>query len=111
MSDLPPAVASWLAEVTGGVPLTVERRIGGASRAGFAVDARHPDGTVDELWLRLETGVGPQAATAYTLAREAAVYRALQGQGVRVARLVATHPDGSAFLLSRVPGRSRSSRM
>lgn len=99
-------LAAWVRAVTGAVEVRAERRSGGASRVGYAVDAVLADGTVRELWLRADTGVGPQSGGTYTLRREAAVYRALGPTAVRVAGLVAVHPTAEVFLLERVGGRT-----
>jgi aminoglycoside phosphotransferase (APT) family kinase protein len=107
VSDLDPALEAWVAEVTGASRLTVHRGVGGASRAGHAIDAQFPDGSVVELWLRSDPGFGPQSDTLYSLPREAAVYRALGPTPVRVAALVAAHPTEPAFLMARVEGASR----
>jgi aminoglycoside phosphotransferase (APT) family kinase protein len=100
------ALRTWMHEVTGATGLRVERRSGGASRAGYAVDATLADGSVRELWLRLDTGHGPQSDTMYTVQREGAVYRALADSTVRVARLVAIHPERQCFLAERLTGRN-----
>jgi aminoglycoside phosphotransferase (APT) family kinase protein len=105
--ELGPELVTWLADVTGAEALVTTRQTGGASRAGYAVDARLPDGSTRELWLRTDPGFGPQSATRYSLRREAAVYRALGPTPVRVAELVAVHPDLPAFLMQRVRGASR----
>jgi aminoglycoside phosphotransferase (APT) family kinase protein len=105
--DLDPALVTWMAEATGAQHVTVARGVGGASRAGHAVDAHFADGTVAELWLRSDPGFGPQSDTLYSLRREAAVYRALGPTPLRVAELIALHPDEPAFLLRRVRGESR----
>src|SRR5262249_47849979 len=105
--DLSEALEGWVAEVAGASRLTVHRGVGGASRAGHAIDAALPDGTAVELWLRSDPGFGPQSATLYSLPREAAVYRALGPTPIRVADLVAVHPTEPAFLLRRVEGASR----
>ncbi len=107
MTDLDPALEAWVVEVTGASRLTVHRGVGGASRAGHAIDAHFPDGSVVELWLRSDPGFGPQSNTLYSLPREAAVYRALGPTPVRVAALVAAHPTEPAFLMARVEGASR----
>jgi aminoglycoside phosphotransferase (APT) family kinase protein len=106
-----PAIVTWLAEVTGTESLDLARRTGGASRAGYAVDAHLADGTTRELWLREDPGFGPQSHTLYSLPREAAVYRALAATPMRVAGFVAVHPDLPAFLMERVRGESRFSRV
>ena len=101
-----PAMIAWIGEVTGATSLGVERRAAGGSRAGFAVDAVDADGVATPLWLRADTGVGPQSGGLYTLHREAAVYRALQGRGLRIASLVSVHPTEQAFLMGRLEGRN-----
>ncbi len=106
-ADLDPALEAWVAEATGATRLTVHRGVGGASRAGHAIDAEQADGSVVELWLRSDPGFGPQSATLYSLPREAAVYRALGATPMRVAALVAVHPTEPAFLMRRVEGASR----
>src|SRR5689334_18532633 len=105
-TGVPPEMVRWIESVTGALTVELERRIGGASRAGYAVDACAADGSVQRLWLRMDTGHGPQSNTVYTLRREAAVYRSLEGSGVKVARLVAVHPTEEAFLMERLEGRN-----
>ena len=105
--DLDPGLEAWVGEVTGATRLTVHRGVGGASRAGHAIDAELADGTVAALWLRSDPGFGPQSKTLYSLPREAAVYRALGPTPMRVAELVAVHPTEPAFLMRRVDGASR----
>ena len=105
-ADLDAGMLEWIRDVTGAATLRVERRSAGASRAGYAVDAIQPDGTARALWLRMDTGFGPQSHGTYTLRREAAVYRALANTPVIVAALVAVHPTEEAFLLERLEGRN-----
>ena len=106
MSELDPTILDWIRSATGATDIEVERRSAGASRAGYTVDARTADGTVRELWLRMDLGAGPQSGGFYSLRREAAVYRALQGRGVRIAGIVAVHPTEEAFLMERLYGRN-----
>src|SRR5690606_15398537 len=101
-SEVDDAIVEWIREVTGASAVRVQRRSGGGSRAGYAVDAEMPDGTARELWFRADTGVGPQSKGPYTVRREAAVYRQLHGRGVRVAEVVAVHPSADAFLMTRL---------
>jgi aminoglycoside phosphotransferase (APT) family kinase protein len=100
-------LVDWVRATTGAVDLQIERRSGGASREGYAIDARTADGGVLELWLRADSGSGPQSDTLYALRREAAVYRALGATPLRVAGLVAVHPERDAFLLERIDGDGR----
>jgi aminoglycoside phosphotransferase (APT) family kinase protein len=100
------ALVQWVREVTGAVDVRAERRSAGASRAGYAVDATFLDGTTRPLWLRADTGFGPQSHTKYTVRREAEVYRALRDTAVGVPVLVAMHPEREAFLAERLEGRN-----
>jgi aminoglycoside phosphotransferase (APT) family kinase protein len=54
----------------------------------------------------MDLGYGPLSNTPFTLRREAAVYGALQGMGVRIPTLVAVHPTQEAFLMRRIEGRN-----
>ena len=100
-------VISWIAEVTGGTVERVERKTGGSSRSTSLVDVRRPDGVIDELVVRADTGDGPFSGTAFTLEREAAVYRALAGTRVPVPKVVTVADDGMAFLMGRVRGADK----
>jgi aminoglycoside phosphotransferase (APT) family kinase protein len=104
-AGLPAELVDWIRSATGAAELRVERRTGGASREGYAVDVRGADGAERALWLRVDSGAGPQSHTLYSLRREAAVYRALGATPLRVARLVAVHPRLEVFLLERIEGR------
>ena len=64
------------------------------------------DGTVQHLWLRCDTGAGPQSNGPYTVRREASVYRQVHAHGVKVAEVVAVHPTADAFLMARLYGRN-----
>ncbi len=99
-------LTEWIRDVTGAVEVIAHRQAGGASREGWTVDASMADGSVEHLWLRLDTGRGPQSNTIYTLRREATVYRALEHTAVRVPRVIAVHPSREAFLQSRLYGRN-----
>ena len=99
-------LTAWLTEATGATRGRHRARASAARRApGHAVDARPCRRHDAELWLRTDPGFGPQSATLYCLRREAAVYRALGPTPMRVAALVAVHPDQPAFLMQRVDGR------
>ncbi len=115
--ELGPELIAWLSDVTGTESLEITRHTGGASRAGYSVDARLADGTTRELWLRTDPGFGPQSGTRYSLRREAAVYRALGPTPMIVAELAsspsrstdaATTASGSATCCATVSGRTSS---
>ena len=76
----------------------------GASRATYLVEME----AGGDLVARVDTGDGPMAGTELSLVREAAVYRALAGTGVRIPRLHAVAPDGTVLLTDRAPGTTRS---
>jgi aminoglycoside phosphotransferase (APT) family kinase protein len=105
-SELSPEMRNWIASETGAVHVVAERRSAGGSRAGYAVDIHRADGVEEALWLRMDLGYGPLSNTPFTLRREAAVYGALQGMGVRIPTVVAVHPTQEAFLMHRIEGRN-----
>lgn len=72
----------------------------GASRATWRLTCA--DGR--ERVLRADTGDGPMAGTELSLAREAAVYAALQAHDVPIPRLLGVAAGGEALLVERVPG-------
>ncbi len=108
VSEIDPgaALSEWVVEVTDAVTIRMERRSAGGSRAGYAVEVDKPDGTTDLLWLRCDTGAGPQSNGHYTVRRESSVYREVFRHGLRVAEVVAVHPTADAFLMKRLPGRN-----
>jgi aminoglycoside phosphotransferase (APT) family kinase protein len=100
---LDPDLADFVARAAGGPVETAERIATGASRVTWRVDVARGDAT-RHLVLRCDTGDGPLSGTELTLAREAAVYRALAPTPVRIPRLVAAHPEGRALLVERASG-------
>lgn len=100
-------LAGWISSVAGR-PVQQLRRVGyGASRATFVAEL---DGAAD-LVARVDTGDGPMAETELSLPREAEVYRALGGTGVRIPRLHTVAPDGLALLTDRAPGTHEVHRL
>jgi aminoglycoside phosphotransferase (APT) family kinase protein len=89
------------AEKTLGVRIEASEPLGsGASRATWRLTGS--DGI--ERVLRADTGDGPMADTPLTLAREAAVYAALQLHAVPIPRLLGVAPGGEALLVERARG-------
>jgi aminoglycoside phosphotransferase (APT) family kinase protein len=101
-------ILDWITVATDAEDVRIERRSAGGSRAGFAVDVRHRDGSEDALWLRIDAGHGPLSPnySEFTLQKEAIVYQALQKTAVRVPEFIAVHPTQEAFLMRRVEGRN-----
>ena len=86
---------------TGGVVKEARPVATGASRRTWLVDVER-GGEILALVLRHDGGDGPLSGSELDLAREAVVYRALQGRGVRIPRLLAA--SASALLVERAPG-------
>lgn len=93
----------FVESATGGRIVHVERAATGASRATWLVDVEREGGRLS-LVLRVDTGDGPTSGTELSLAREAAVYAALEGGPVRIPRLVAAREAGDALLIERAEG-------
>jgi aminoglycoside phosphotransferase (APT) family kinase protein len=102
--SLPDSLRAWVAAEAGAAVDGAGRVGTGASRATWLVRiaAATPASAPRELILRLDTGDGPVAGTELSLAREAAVYRALRGTRVRIPALIAARPD--ALLVERAAG-------
>jgi aminoglycoside phosphotransferase (APT) family kinase protein len=75
---------------------------GGSSRETILAEV--PGDRAPRRVVARRAGAGPLAGTAFTLAREAATYRAVARSAVPVPRLVAVSDDGSAFAVEEVPG-------
>jgi aminoglycoside phosphotransferase (APT) family kinase protein len=90
----------WITNATGRTVRGLQRVAYGASRATYLVEME----AGGDLAARVDTGDGPMAGTELSLVREAAVYRALAGTGVRIPRLHAVAPDGTVLLTDRAPG-------
>ena len=86
VSDATADLVDWVRGVTGRVPLHIERRSGGGSREGYAVDVEAADGTTERAVVAHATRVqGRSRHGPYTLRREAAVYRQVAATRVKVA--------------------------
>ena len=81
-----------------------ERPGTGSSRLTVLADVTRPDGSIAQVVVRHDSGDGPNSGTDIDLAHEAAVYRALTDQPVRIPRLVAEADDGMTLLIERVHG-------
>jgi len=100
MTEGPPAdLRAW-------VEATLEGRVTAATRIG--------SGASRQIWrltlhgrsvvLRVDSGTGPVAGTPLNLAREAVVYRALEGAGLPLPVLYGVAPDGMALLMQDAEG-------
>lgn len=94
---------AWVEEVTGAPVVSWSRPASGGSRDTYLVDVAAPSGAASHLVVRVDHG-GSFTGTEITLAREAAVFRALAPTPVPVPRVLAVAPDGQAVLLERLEG-------
>jgi aminoglycoside phosphotransferase (APT) family kinase protein len=108
--ELAADLVGWIEQVTGGTVTSARRTYGGGTRLTWFVDVDR-DSAPLPLVARIESGQSAFAGSPLTLAREAVVYRALAPTPVRVPELHAERPDGTALLLSRVPGTSNLRRL
>jgi aminoglycoside phosphotransferase (APT) family kinase protein len=109
-SGLSPELVSWAADALGGEVAACERVSGGASRLSFALAAASP-ARAGTAFLRVDSGAGPLSGTIFTLEREVAVMRALEGTGVRVPTIYAFSAGHSAVLMQKVAGTSNFFRV
>ncbi len=92
-------VREWVEDELDGEIIEASRIGSGASREIWGVKVG-----AGSYVVRVDNGTGPVAGTPLTLAREAAVYRALQGTGVPIPHLFGVAPGGRALLMERVEG-------
>lgn len=93
----------WVEEVGGGRIVTSIRASGGNRCVGWAIDVARSDGDAVPLFLRYQT-FEDSAGGPYNVRREAELYAALRGSGVRLPRLVGAHAHYQAMLTERLPG-------
>lgn len=98
-----PELWGWLEAEIGGSVRERRRLIGGNSRTTWSVDVDGPDGIIP-LVLRTDSGEGPFSDTPLTLGREAAVYGALDGRGVKIPHPYAYNEGLGALAIERVQG-------
>lgn len=95
---------SWVGEVCQGKVVRCVQASGGNRRRSWAVDVCVAGGAVRELFLRHDPREGPIGAEPYTIAREAAVYRAIAPIPVKAPRIIAFHEQHRAILTDRAEG-------
>ncbi len=101
---------AWVADVVGG-PIRSSTQTSGGNRArSWAMDVQTPAGGIAEVFLRYAPP-RPPGAEPYTTHREAQVYRAIAGLGLRAPRLLAEHPDIQAILTDRAHGIAEFRRL
>ncbi len=99
-SGLPAAMLDWVAEVAGGPVVRAERHV--ARREAWVVDARRPDGSLLEGFLRLERE--PKPDNPWSLEKETAIVTALGPTAVPVASVHGWNAELTCALFERVTG-------
>lgn len=100
-----PALSSWISESVGLRQATFRRPDPvGRSRDIWIVDGADAQGEARSYIARRETHRGPFSGTAFTLRREAAILRALEGAAFPAPRLAAISADGDIILIDRLAG-------
>lgn len=96
-------LTAWASALCGNEPVHLYRISGGNRCIGWRVTAGAEE--QDSYYMRFqpfeEDGVDP-----YSVRREAGIYAALQGTGVPLPRLIASHDSYQALLTELVPGRA-----
>jgi hypothetical protein len=94
---LPAELLAWVESTTRGRLVAAERR-GGGRREAWLVTVGRSDDAVAELLLQYDRGEAALDGNPWTVHREAAVHRALQGTDIPVTPLVAVHETYQAML-------------
>ncbi|MES2481287.1 MAG: phosphotransferase family protein, partial [Pseudomonadota bacterium] len=96
---------AWLETGLNAKVTNARRLVGGNRRRAWSVDLDTPSGQTLKIFLRFASQE-QDACDPYDLRREAAIYQALAGSGVPIARVYALHPTLQAVALERVEGES-----
>ena len=108
------ALLDWVARVCAGKVTRSSQVTGGNRYRSWAVDVETPDGRTLPVYLRHQLP-RPPSAEPYTLAREAAILRAVVDSAanttIRAPQLIAVHADGHSVLSERLPGRADFRRL
>jgi aminoglycoside phosphotransferase (APT) family kinase protein len=95
---------AWVADLLGGEVVGWEPLVSGNSRTTWTADVQRGDERLAVV-VRVDTGDGPFSHTPLTLAREAGVYGALQGTGVRIPYSYGYSRELDAVVVERAAGR------
>ena len=101
---------AWVEAICEGRIARTAQASGGNRARSFAIDVERPDGGVAEVFLRYSLP-RPSSVEPYTTHREAQVYRAIAGAGLRAPRLIAEHPAIPAILTDRAHGIAEFRRL
>ena len=93
----------WVAATCGGRIVHRSQASGGNRCRSWAIDVERGDGDISEVFLRYGPP-RPPSVEPYTLPREAEVYRAVAGSGIKAPRFIAEHPRIHAVLTERARG-------
>lgn len=110
-SELPSELVGWLGTIGQGRFVKGDRRPGGGRREAWFVEFERPDGSVAELFLRLDRSGGLDEDDPYDTSRETDVYLALKDTTIPVPHIHAVHPSLPAVLSDRSEGETWFSRI
>ncbi len=110
-NELPPEIEDWLGSLGRGRLAAAVRRPGGGRREAWFVDFEQQDGSVEELFLRLDRSTRADDGDPYSTKRETDVYLALQETDLPVPRIHAVHDAPEAVLSDRSEGETWFSRI
>ena len=99
------ALLAWVAAVTGAKKLTARYPDPpGRSRDIWLIEGEGADGRPLSCVVRHEAGCGPWTHTNFTLGREGATLRALEGTCVPAPRVLGVSNDGDTLVIERLDG-------
>lgn len=104
------ALFAWVEATCEGRIVKTTQTSGGNRARSWAIDVERPDGGLAEVFLRYSLP-RPPSVEPYTIHREAQVYRAIAGAGLKAPRLIAEHPTIPAILTSRARGMAEFRRL
>jgi aminoglycoside phosphotransferase (APT) family kinase protein len=110
-NELPSEIEAFVEKAGQGKLLKADRRPGGGRREAWFVDLEREDGTIDELFVRLDRSTRSEKGDPYSTLRETDVYLALQETEIPVPRIHGVHVSPQAVLSDRTLGETWFSKI
>ena len=95
---LPQHLLDWISATSNAAAVRADRIAGGGRKQAWRIDVERSSGSTERLFFRWDPVDPAGTGDPWTVRKEAAVYGALNGSGLPVAKLLGLHPTEQAML-------------